>query len=257
MDAVVDHLDDRVDAPTNRTLSPRTWDGDTATFSYKSELAAITAEINRMRQCNAEFARLHPSTTQPPPETTLSPPASPAVTATMDNVMPTVPLSTTTFPSITPASAIVVTRDDDGTHPHDACCQPSRITATFIVQEQMLRTINLLLVELDRLVDKLVDDPPRLLCHPPPLPSLYDLIRTTPYPTICLTTAVRPTDHVPQSQIQPWQSPNAESGTPLAPAPKISPHKRHIPAKPPFPGGHRSRRVRDMPQTKDRLRPPK
>jgi len=256
-DAAVDHIDDGVDALTNRTLPPPTRDGDNATFSYKSELTAITAEIDRMRQRDAELERLHPSMTQPPPALTMPPPASPAATATTVNVMPTAPMSTTTFPSTTPASTIAVAPDDDGTHTQDARGQPSSITAIFIAQAQMLRTINLLLVELDGLVDKLVDDPPRFATRPPLPNSLYDLIRPMPYPTICLTTAILPLDRFPSSQIPPWQSPNADSGTPFAPAPKISPYKRHIPAKPPFPGGHgRSRRMRVMPQTKDRLRPP-
>jgi len=165
-DAAVDHIDDGVDALTNRTLPPPTQDGDNATFSYKSELTAITAEIDRMRQRDAELERLHPSMTQPPPALTMPPPTSPAATATTVNVMPTAPMSTTTFPSTTPASTIAVAPDDDGTT-QDARGKPSSITAIFIAQAQMLRTINLLLAELDGLVDKLVDDPPRFATRPP------------------------------------------------------------------------------------------
>jgi len=175
MDAVVDHLDDGVDAaPTTTMLTPTTLEGDAATFSYKSELAAITAVINQMRQHDAELAMLHPSMMLLPPETPSSPPASPADTDMMDNVMPTATLLlTTTFPMITPASAIVVAPDnDDGTHPHDARCQLLSITATFITQAQMLCTRNMLLVELDGLVDKLVDDPTCFATRPPPQLSL-------------------------------------------------------------------------------------
>ncbi len=49
-DAVIDHLDDGVDATNNPSLPPTTLEGTTATFSYQSELAAITAAIDRMRQ---------------------------------------------------------------------------------------------------------------------------------------------------------------------------------------------------------------
>jgi len=89
----------------------------------------------------------------------------------MDNIMLTAtPLLTMTLTPTMPNSAIVIAQaDDNGTHPHNVQCQLSSITATFIVQAQMLHTINMLLVELDELADKPVDDPTG--CDTRPLPS--------------------------------------------------------------------------------------
>jgi len=256
-DAVVDHLDDGVDATNNPSLPPTTLEGNTATFNYQSELAAITAAIDRMRQRDAELEMPPTSQPIPPPETPLLHPAPSAETATTENVTPTAPmLSTTTATPTMPDSAIVVAHDDDGTL-HDANCQPSSITALFVAQAKMLHTINMLLVELDELVDKLVDNPTS--CDKRPLPSsLYDLLKATPYPTICLTMAIRPPDHFTKPPIPPWLPHTAASGPTLAPVKKISPYKRQIPAKPPFPGHHGCSRDRTMamPRTKDGMRPP-
>jgi len=241
-------------------LPPTTLEGNAATFSYQSELAAITAVIDQMWQCDAKLKMPTPSMMTPPSKNPLLPPAPSADTTTMDNVMLTATLlltMTLTVTQITPDSAIVIVQDtNDRTHPHDKQCQSSSsITVMFLVQVQMLHTINMLLVELDRLVDKLIDD---LTCFDTcPLPSSpYNLLKLTPYPTICLTTAIQPPDCFPKPQIPLWLPYNAESGTPLAPAPKISPYKRHIPAKPPFPHGHSGNRATAMPQTKDCMHPP-
>jgi len=255
-DAVVDHLDDGVDATNNPSLPPTTLEGTTATFSYQSELAAITAAIDRMRQRDAELET--PQTSQPttPPETPPSYHAPSAAIDTTEPVLPTAKLSTTTVNPTMPDSAIVVAHDDDGPL-NDANCQPSSITALFVAQKQMLRTINMLLVELDELVDKLADIP--TCCDARPLPSsLYDLLTATPYPTICLTMDIRPPDRFPKPLLPPWPMCNAASGPTRAPVIKISPYKRQIPAKPPFPRHHGRPRDRTvaMPRTKDSMRPP-
>ncbi len=177
-----------------------------------------------MQQRDAKL-ETHP-TSQPttPPKTPLSHPAPSAETAMTENVMPTATtLLTTTVTPTMPNSAIVVVHVDDGTL-HDANCQQSSITALFIVQAQMLCTINMLLVELDELVDKLVDNP--TCCDTCPLPSsLYDLLMATPYPTICLTMAIQPPDHFMKPPIPPWPPHTAASGPTLAPVKKISPYK--------------------------------
>jgi len=257
-DAVIDNLDDGVDVRhAIQTLPSTTLEENAATFSYQSELAAITAAIDRMRQRDAELATPPPSTTTPPPEIPTPPPAPSADVVMMDNDTPTAtPLSTPTATPITPDPIIVVAPDDDdSTHPHDARCASSSITATFLAQAQMLRTINMLLVDLAGLVDKLVDDPTRCDTRPPS--SLYDMLQSTPYPSICLIPAIRPSASFPNSQLQPWPLRTAESGTLPAPVPKISPYKKRIPAKPPFPRNRSRDRTSAMPRTKDRLRPPK
>ena len=167
--AVVDTLDDGVD---ERHETPRlpstTLEEHAVTYSYQSELAAITAAIDRMRQRDAEFATPPPSTTTPTPETQSFPPA-PSTAVLSDTAMPTAtPLLTPTSTLIMPESTnVVAPDDDDGIHPHDALRQSSSITATFRAQAQMLRTINMLLVDLAGLVDKLVDTPTPCATSPP------------------------------------------------------------------------------------------
>jgi len=205
-------------------LPPTTLEGNTATFSYQLELAAITAAIDQMQQRDAELEM--PPTSQPmtPPETPLSYHAPSAETATTEPVMSTATtLLTTTVNPTMPDSAIVVAHDDDGPL-NDANRQPSSITALFVAQTQMLRTINMLLVELDKLIDKLADIPTCSDAHPIPS-SLYDLLTATPYPTICLTMAIWPPDHFLKPLLPLWPMCIAASGPTLAPVTKISPYK--------------------------------
>ncbi len=147
-----------------------TLEGNAATFSYMSELAAITAAIDRMQQRDAKLETPPTSKSTPPPKTPVSSPAPSAETITTENVMLTATTLLTTPLTLTmPDSTIVIVHDDDSTL-HDAHCQPSSITAVFVAQAQMLRTINMLLVELDKLVDKLVKNPTGCNMPPPQLP---------------------------------------------------------------------------------------
>jgi len=223
-DAVINHLDDGVDATNNPTLPPTTLEGNTVAFSYQSELAAITAAIDRMRQRDAKLKTLQTRPLLPLPATPLLHPAPSAETATTENVKSTATtLLTTTITPTMPDSAIVVAHDNDGTL-NDANCPPPSITALFVVQAQMLHTINMLLVELDELVDKIVDHPTP--CDTRPLPSsLYDLLMATPYPIICPTMAIRPPDHFTKSPTLPWLPHSAASGPTLAPVNKIRLYK--------------------------------
>jgi len=136
-------------------MSPTTLAGTTAPLPYQLELPAITAVINRMKQCNKETSVQTNSLTHPTSSTQLVFAALSAAIAKMENKRLTVPPQLAELclpesaPTLTSATANLLHDNDDGNHPHDVQCQPLSLTATFKLQVQMMHTINMLLVKLN------------------------------------------------------------------------------------------------------------
>jgi len=251
-DAVVDPIDDGDDDRniTETTTPPPTISAEMAApLPYQLELAALTADIERMKQ---RFPTHH----QTPPTTDIQS-ALDALAAKIDTIVthrPTVPLQPAAMTPVEPTPMPVSTTadlshdDDDGNQPLEARCQPSRLTETFKLQAQMLRNLNTMVRDLIRTVDLIVaaivptnTSQKLALLHPP-----------TTMTTICQANAFTLTDYLQNTQNTLWPPNLAASSNKLILKP--SPYKKKIPAKPPF---NRGRRTYSLAKTrKDSMRPP-
>ncbi len=253
LDAVVDTFDNGDDDRNTHktTTSPTTLAGNVDPLPYQSELAAITAAIERMKKNDAaNYMQPEPL---PPHPTSDNPSALAAISAAiaqLETKWPTVqPPVQPSLPTIDPMPDA-----DAGNPPNEARHQLSSLQATFNLQTQMMRTIKKLLVELDTKVDLLIAAATRTKNSPilSKLPTSLPLPPTTL--TICRKPVLQPHDHYPQPQFSPWPPHPAEFCNKLAPVSKISPYKKYIPAKPPFSRGRHG--SQPTIRTKDRMRPP-
>jgi len=239
---------------------------------YQSKLAAISAEIDRLK--TTDDASMEKYQLPQPTDNQSALDAISAAIERMKHKWPSVSPQPAELHLPVPAAMMndVLPDDDDGddgNHPHDEQHQSSSLTATFNLQTQMLRTIKTLLVELIDKVDLLVAaatcpiDKVDLLVAAATCPQKSTLPSPQSVPshpstltTICQTTATQPHHATPpEPQIPPWPPHHITQCNKLAlVSPKISPYKRHIPAKPPFPRGRKSNLATT--ETKDRLRPP-
>jgi len=224
LDAVVDAFDDGDDdRNTHKTAtSPTTLAGSVAPLPYQSELAAITAAIERMKKNDeANHMYLEPPPSHPTSGNQSALAAISAAIAQMETKWPTAP------PSAAPNLTTIDPMPDanDGNHQNE---EVSSLQATFNLQTQKLRIIKLLLVELDTKVKLLLAAATRIN-HSPLLSKLPPTLLPVPH-----KSAIQPDAHYPQPQFPPWPQRPVKPCNKLAPAFKISPYKKYIPAKPPF-----------------------
>jgi len=253
LEAVVDTLDDGdVDCqPTQMTtLPPTTLVDSAAPPPYKSELAAITAAIERMQQHNDDKSMKPDRLQHPTPDNQSELAAIAAAIEQLEHKWPTPaePQLRETALMKAPTLTDSLPADDDDQHGERR--QSLSLQVTFDLQLQMLRTINMLLVELDDKVDLLLaatcDNPT------PNQPPVLSLPSQNPI-TIC-KPVLQPHVHPPKIQSPPWTTHHANPSNALAPVSKISPYKKYVPAKPPFP--RRRHCTKATIRTKDRMRPP-
>jgi len=166
---------------------------------------------------------------------------------------PAVPLqlAATNLPEPTPmpvSTTAELSHDDYvGNHPLDARCQLSSLTEMFQLQAKMLRNLNMMVCELIGIVNLIVaaivlpnNSKKSPFCTPP-----------TTMTTICQATDFKLTDYFQNSQITPRPPNIAASSHKLAP--KSSPYKKTIPAKPPYCHRQTCHLVKTR---KDSMRPP-
>jgi len=232
-DAAVDPLDDG-DVACNQTptLPPTSPFGTAAPLPYQLELAAITAAIERMQQ--HDEASTHQDHQHHLTSENLSALAglSAAIEQQLEHKRPTPPAEPHLL-TIAPTNAPITNPVpvDNGHHPHDKQRPALSIQDMFDLQTPMLRTINMLLVELIETVDMIA----ATICHkkspilspmPAPIPSK---------PTTICKPVAQLHAHPPKSQPLPWIANPANPCNTLAPGLKPSPYKKYVPAKPPFP----------------------
>jgi len=250
--AIIDPLDDSDDDRTTKpttTLPPTNSEGATAPLSYQSELAAIYAYNARMQQCD-DYAQTNRQTT-PPTDTEVA-----ALAAKLDRIANTttpVPPSPATMNLPATAPTPVATAetllyddddDDDGNH------HPSSIIETFNLQTKMLSNLQMMVTELNVIVALIVDAITRPDNSYLPGQQTSLLLPATILPTICPETASTFTDYPSNTQIKPWPPHHIAFSNKLA----SRPHKKHIPAKPPFNCGRPTRHL--VKTRKDSLRLP-
>jgi len=216
---------------------------------YQLELAAISAQLDRMQQrddnaptyrqttlpTDAEFAALDAKIAQIVKSTTPVPPPP----ATM-NLHATEPIPAATADTLPYDNA----DGDDGNHP------PSSIIDTFNLQTKMLRNLNMMVAELNEMVALIVDAITRPGNSYFPGQQIALLLPATTLPTIRPETTSTPTDNPSNTQVKPWPPHHVASSTKLA----SRPNKTPIPAKPPFNCGRLTRHL--VKTRKDSLRPP-
>jgi len=220
-------------------LHPTILDGKAAPLPYQIELAAISTDIAKMQQHNsANSMHQHHMTMQPFDITTELAAISAAVNR-MKKTWPTVPppLAVLHLPLPAPSTPDPLLNDDDDNNHHDAK-QTSSITDVFNAQLPMLRTLNMLVVELIDTVAVIItaiQSPTfRILSSPPATLHLSTLT-----PTICHKNATQPHTINPAiTQFPPWLLHHTYPCNKRIPVKKFSLHCKYIPAKPPFPHGH-------------------
>jgi len=111
----------------------------------------------------------------------------------------------------------------------------SSLQATFNLQMQKLRTIKMLLVELDTRVDLLIAAATSIN-HSPILSKLLPTLLPLPpmMTTICRKPGIQPHAHYPRPQFPPWPWHPVKPCNKLTPVFKFSLYKKYIPVKPPF-----------------------
>jgi len=263
-DAVVDLLDDDDDernTTTTTKLTPTNSDGPAAPLPYQSKLAAISAAIAKMQQRDDETSPHKRRTTTQPFDTKTELAAISAEIDRLKTKWPTVlpPPADLHLPLPAPPMPDSLLDDDGSNQHHDAQRLPSSINDVFKAQTPMLRTINTLLIKLLALVDLLLHATPKYLTttsiqSPPPA----TVTPSTTTPTICHKTATQPPAiNLQTTQIPPWPFSHTNPCNKCIPAKKISLCRKHIPAKPPFPGRAMTHAGSHAPtRTKDSMRPP-
>jgi len=255
--AVINPLDNSDDDRTTTmttTLPPTNSEGATAPLSYQSELAAIYAYNARMQQCD-DYAQTNRQTT-PPTDTELA-----ALAAKLDRIANTttpVPPSPATMnlpatapmPVATAATLPYDDNDDDADDDDNGNHHPLSIVETFNLKTKMLCNLKMLVAELTEIVVLIVDAtrPNKNSYLSGQQPAL--LIPATTLTTIRPATAFTFTEHPSNTQIKPWPPHHVASSNKLA----SRPHKKHIPAKPPFNCGRPTCHL--VKTRKDSLRPP-
>jgi len=140
--------------------------------------------------------------------------------------------------------------EEDGHHLHDESRLPSNLNATIQLQSKVVRTLTVLCGEISDQLDLILG---KIQCN-----NLSpSMIRT---PTAILTNQSPPPAKIilgqriyPVESIQLWLQCHTDPRTKLVLVVKFTPYKKPIPAKPPFPRGHRHTVVN---RTKDYMRPP-
>ncbi len=140
--------------------------------------------------------------------------------------------------------------DDDGNH-FDGCQRSSSLTATIQLQSKVVRTLNVLCIELSDKLDLILaaiqsNNLSPSMNRPP------NTLLTPPTTQLAKTNMIAMRMH-PCQTIPPWFHCNTDPRNNLAPVVKIIPYKKPIPAKPPFSHGRRHIAVN---RTKDCMRPP-
>ncbi len=251
-DALVD--DDGADARNTTmttTLPPTTLDRTAAPLPYQSQLAAITAAIDRWQQRDADN-RLpddgHRPEQQPTAEQHL--PAEPSRVTAMEPSDPT-PTATQALHDFLAQHPRTVdcTNDADGNHLHDEGRRPSSLTATIQLQTKVVRTLIVLCAELSETLDLILATVQHNNLSPSPRPPNALVTLPTSQPAHNNTDQPIPV----QTALPPWLQCHKDPCNKLAPVFKSTPYKKTIPAKPPF---IRSRNPVALPRTKDCMRPP-
>ncbi len=128
LNAIVNHInngDVGQNTAKTRMLPPTTLAGMAATLPYQLELAAITAAIDRMKQCNAETSVQKNSPMHPTSNTHLALAALSAEIKMMEKNRLTIPHQlaklclTKTTPTPTSAMAHMLPDNNNANHPHN------------------------------------------------------------------------------------------------------------------------------------------
>jgi len=140
--------------------------------------------------------------------------------------------------------------DDDGNHLHDETRRPLNLKATIQLQTKVVRTLNVLCIELSEKLNLILE---KIKCNNIS-PSLISP------PTALLThTSTQPAKIIlgqrmyPAALIQLWLQCHTDPCNKSVPVEKFTPYKKPIPANPPFTRGRRHVVVH---RTKDYMRPP-
>jgi len=192
-----------------------------------------------------------------PEQPTAEPPAAPPQTINMASSNPTPSPEPT--PTATQAlydfldrypRPINCSNDADGNHFHDESRRESSLTATLQLQTKVVRTLNVLCIELSETFDRILAAIPCNNLSPsmsnPPKALL------TPSTTQLAKTNMRALRMHPFPTITQWLRCTTKPSTKATPGLKFTPYKKPIPAKPPF----HSRRHMAVNRTKDCMRPP-
>jgi len=139
--------------------------------------------------------------------------------------------------------------DDDDDHLHDETRRPLNLKATIKLQTKVVRTLNVMCVELSAKLDLILEKiqsnniSPSLIGLPNALPT-----HTSTQPAIILGQRM-----YPAASIQLWLQCHTNPRNKSVLVNKFTPYKKPIPAKPPFTRGRRHVVVN---RTKDYMRPP-